>query len=123
LGVFSGIALLLAAIGIYGVMSFSVSRRTREIGIRMALGATPASVRRLVIGESAKLLLLGLAVGIPAALVLTRFMSTLLFGVAPTDPLTFAVVALLLAFVTLAAAYLPARRAMRVDPVIALRSE
>jgi putative ABC transport system permease protein len=123
LGVFSAIALLLAAIGIYGVVSFSVSRRTREIGVRMALGATPASVLRLVIGESAKLLLLGLAVGIPAALLLTRFMSTLLFGVAPTDPLTFAVVALLLAFVTLAAAYLPARRAMRVDPVIALRSE
>jgi putative ABC transport system permease protein len=123
LGIFSSIALLLAAIGIYGVVSFSVSRRTREIGIRMALGATPASVRRLVIGESAKLLLLGLAVGIPAALVLTRFLSTLLFGVAPTDPLTFAVVALLLAFVTLAAAYLPARRGMRVDPMVALRCE
>jgi ABC-type antimicrobial peptide transport system permease subunit len=104
-------------------VSFSVSRRTREIGVRMALGATPANVLRLVIGESAKLLLLGLAVGIPAALVLTRFMSTLLFGVAPTDPLTFAVVALLLAFVTLAAAYLPARRAMRVDPMVALRCE
>jgi putative ABC transport system permease protein len=123
LGVFSGIALLLAAIGIYGVVSFSVSRRTREIGVRMALGATPASVLRLVIGESGKLLLFGLAVGIPAALALTRFMSTLLFGVAPTDPLTFAVVALLLAFVTLAAAYVPARRAMHVDPMVALRCE
>ena len=123
LGVFSGIALLLAAIGIYGVVSFSVSRRTREIGVRMALGASPARVMRLVIGESAKLLLLGLAVGIPAALALTRFMSTLLFGIAPTDPLTFGVVALLLALVALAAAYVPARRAMRVDPMVALRCE
>jgi putative ABC transport system permease protein len=123
LGGFSAIALLLAAIGIYGVISFSVSRRTREIGVRMALGATPASVQRLVIGESAKLLLLGLAVGISASLVLTRFLSTLLFGIAPTDPLTFAVVALLLAVVTLAAAYFPARRAMRVDPMVALRCE
>jgi putative ABC transport system permease protein len=123
LGVFSGMALLLAAIGIYGVVSFSVSRRTREIGVRMALGATHASVQRLVIWESTKLLLLGLAIGIPAALALMRFLSTLLFGIAPTDPLTFAAVALLLALVTLAAAYLPARRAMRVDPVVALRSE
>jgi len=123
LGIFSGIALLLAAIGIYGVVSFSVSRRTREIGVRMALGASPAGVMRLVIGESAKLLLLGLAVGIAGALVLTRFMATLLFGVAPTDPLTFGVVALLLAFVALAAAYVPARRAMRVDPMVALRCE
>jgi putative ABC transport system permease protein len=123
LGVFSGIALLLAAIGIYGVVSFSVSRRTREIGLRMALGATPASVQRLVILESTKLLLLGLAVGIPSTLLLTRFLSKLLFGVAPNDPLTFAVVALLLTIVTLAAAYLPARRAMRVDPIVALRCE
>jgi putative ABC transport system permease protein len=123
LGAFSGIALLLAAIGIYGVVSFSVSRRTREIGVRIALGATPASVQRLVISESAKLLLLGLAVGIPATLALTRFLSTLLFGIAPNDPLTFAVVALLLTIVTLAAAYIPARRAMRVNPVVALHCE
>ena len=123
LGLFSGIALVLAAIGIFGVISFSVSRRTREIGVRIALGATPASIRRLVIGESAKLVLFGLGAGIPAALLLTRFLSALLFGVSPGDPLTFIAVALLLVLVALAAAYLPARRAMRVDPIVALRCE
>ena len=123
LGLFGGIALLLAAIGIYGVVSFSVSRRTREIGTRMALGATPGSIWRLVIGESARLVLLGLAVGIPAALLLTRSLSALLFAVHPSDPLTFVVVASLLTVVALAAAYLPARRAMRVDPMVALRCE
>ena len=123
LGLFGCSALLLAGIGIFGVMSFSVSRRTQEIGTRMALGATPASVWRLVIGESARLVGLGLAVGIPAALVLTRYLSTLLFGIRPADPLTFAVVALLLTLVALAAAYFPARRAMRVDPIVALRCE
>ena len=123
LGLFSSIALLLAGIGIFGVMSFSVSRRTQEIGTRMALGATRASVWRLVIGESAKLVSIGLAVGVPAALLLTRYISTLLFAVHPDDPLTFAVVALLLVLVALAAAYFPARRAMRVDPIVALRCE
>ncbi len=123
LEVFGGIALSLAAIGIYGVISFSVSRRSREIGVRMALGATHSSVQRLVIWESTKLLFVGLAIGIPAALALMHFLSALLFGVAPTDPLTFAAVALLLTFVTLAAAYLPARRAMLVDPIVALRCE
>jgi putative ABC transport system permease protein len=123
LGLFSAIALLLAAIGIFGVISFSVSRRTREIGVRMALGATPASIRHLVIGESAKLVLFGLAAGIPAALILTHFLSALLFGVTPTDPLTFISVALLLMLVALAAAYLPARRAIRIDPMVALRCE
>lgn len=123
LGLFSAIALLLAAIGIFGVISFSVSRRTREIGVRMALGATRASIRRLVIGESARLVLFGLAAGVPAALILTHFLSALLFGIAPTDPLTFAGVALLLLLVALLAAYLPARRAMRVDPIVALRCE
>ena len=108
LGLFSAIALSLAAIGIFGVISFSVSRRTREIGVRMALGATPASIRHLVIGESARLALFGLAAGIPAALILTHFLSALLFGVTPTDPLTFIGVALLLMLVALAAAYLPA---------------
>lgn len=123
LGLFSSIALLLAGIGIFGVISFSVSRRTQEIGTRMALGATPASVWRLVIGESARLIGSGLAVGIPAALVLTRYLSTLLFAVRPSDPVTFAVVALLLTLVGLAAAYFPARRAMSVDPIVALRCE
>ena len=123
LGLFSAIALLLAAIGIFGVISFSVSRRTREIGVRMALGATPASIRHLVLGESAKLVLFGLAAGIPAALILTHFLSALLFGITPTDPLTFIAVALLLMLVALAAAYLPARRAIRIDPMAALRCE
>jgi putative ABC transport system permease protein len=123
LGLFSTIALALAAVGIFGVISYSVSRRTREIGIRMALGATSANVRRLVIGESAKLVFFGLAAGIPAALVLTRFLSTLLFDVRPADPLTFIGVAVLLALVALAASYIPVRRAMRVDPMVALRDE
>ena len=123
LGLFSVIALALAAVGIFGVISYSVSRRTREIGIRIALGATPASVWSLVIGESAKLVFFGLAAGIPAALVLTRFLSTLLFDVRPADPLTFIGVAVLLALVALAASYIPARRAIRVDPMVALRYE
>ena len=123
LGLFSAIALVLAAVGIFGVISYSVSRRTREIGIRIALGASRGSVRSLVIGESAKLVFFGLAAGIPAALVLTRFLSTLLFDVRPADPLTFIGVAVLLALVALAASYIPARRAMRVDPIVALRYE
>lgn len=123
LGVFSGVALLLAAIGVYGVVSFSVSRRTREIGVRMALGATPANIRRVIIGESARLVLLGLATGIPAALILTHSLSALLFGIKATDPITFLGVALLLILAALVAAYLPARRAMRVDPIVALRCE
>jgi putative ABC transport system permease protein len=123
LGLFSAIALALAAVGIFGVISYSVSRRTREIGIRIALGATPASVRKLVIGESAKLVFFGLATGIPAALVLTHFLSTLLFDVRPADPFTFIGVAVLLALVAFAASYIPARRAMRVDPMVALRYE
>jgi predicted permease len=123
LGGFGGMALLLAAIGIYGVVSFAVSRRTREIGIRVAMGASPANVQRLVLRESALLALLGLAVGVPAALSLTHLFSALLFGIAPDDPLTFAAVALLLLSVTLAAAWRPARHAARTDPMIALRSE
>jgi putative ABC transport system permease protein len=123
LGLFSAMALVLAAVGIFGVVSYSVSRRTHEIGIRMALGATPASVQRLVIGESAKVVFFGLAFGIPVALALTRFLSTLLFGITATDPLTFIGVGLVLTFVALAAAYIPARRAMRVDPMVALRYE
>jgi putative ABC transport system permease protein len=123
LGLFSAIALALAAVGIFGVISYSVSRRTREIGIRIALGATPASVRILVIGESAKLVFFGLVTGIPVALVLTRFLSTLLFDVRPADPLTFIGVAVLLTLVALAASYIPARRALRVDPMVALRNE
>jgi putative ABC transport system permease protein len=123
LGGFGGIALLLAAIGIYGVVSFSVSRRAREIGVRLTMGASPAHVRGLVLRESTHLALLGLGAGIPAALALTHLFSSLLFGIAPEDPLTFAAVALLLILVTLAAAYQPARHAARTDPIKALRSE
>jgi putative ABC transport system permease protein len=123
LAIFGAIALVLATVGIYGVISYSVSRRTREIGVRMALGASPASLRRLVLGESAKLALFGLAAGIPAALASARFLSSMLFSVTPADPLTFIGVALLLTMVALAAAYFPARRAMCVDPMTALRCE
>lgn len=122
-GGFGGMALLLAAIGIYGVVSFSISRRAREIGVRIAMGASPGNIRRLVLRESAWLAALGLAVGIPAALALTHLFSALLFGIPPDDPLTFASVALLLVLVTLAAAFLPARRAARTDPVRVLRGE
>jgi predicted permease len=123
LGLFGVMALVLAAAGIFGVISYSVSRRVQEIGIRVALGATPSNVLLLILGESAKLILLGLVVGIVASLALARFLSTLLFAVRATDPLTFAVVAVLLALVGLAASYIPTRRAMRVDPMVALRHE
>ena len=123
LGLFGAIALVLAAAGIFGVMSYSVSRRTHEIGIRMALGASRASVLRLVLSESGKLVLSGLCLGIAAALALSHLLSNLLFGVRPTDPLTFIAVAILLLGVALTASYVPTRRAMRVDPTVALRHE
>lgn len=123
IGVFGAMALVLAAVGLFGVVSYSVSRRTQEIGIRLALGASSANVLRLVLAESARLVVVGLAVGIPAALVLTRFLSTFLFDIHPADPLTFIGVGLLLLIVSLVAAYLPARRATHVDSVVALRYE
>ena len=123
IGVFSGIALLLAAVGIYGVMSYVVGQRIREIGIRLAIGAQPGDIWNLVIRRSAKLAVAGILVGLAGAFALTRYLSSLLFDVKPTDPLTFSAVALLLVFVALAACYLPARRAMRVDPIVALRYE
>jgi putative ABC transport system permease protein len=123
LGLFSGLALTLAAVGIYGVISYSVIQRTHEIGIRMSLGAQPTQVLRLVMGQGAKLALAGIAIGAAAALALTRLMRSLLFEVRPTDPLTFVAIAALLAAVALAACYIPARRAMRVDPMTALRYE
>jgi predicted permease len=118
-----GMALLLGAIGLYGVIAYSVSQRTREIGIRMALGAQREYILRLILGQGTKLALIGVATGIAAALGLSHFLSSLLYGVKPTDPLTFLGVTIVLVIVALLASYIPARRAMRVDPVIALRYE
>jgi predicted permease len=122
-GVFAWTALVLAAIGIYGVISYWVTRRTREIGVRMALGAVPRNVLTLVLGRATATVLTGVAVGLAGAFALTRTMQSLLFGVSPEDPLTFAGVALLLGVVALLATYLPARRATKVDPIVALRYE
>jgi putative ABC transport system permease protein len=123
IGVLAGLALVLSAVGIYGVMSYTVGQRTQEIGVRMAMGAQPRNMLALILGRGAWLALVGIGVGVLGALALTRFLSSLLFGVAPKDPLTFAGVALLLFGVALAACYVPARRAMRVDPMVALRYE
>ncbi|MGC2719921.1 MAG: FtsX-like permease family protein, partial [Candidatus Acidiferrales bacterium] len=123
LGAFAAVALLLSMIGVYGVISYSVQRRTNEIGIRMALGAERSSVFRVVLGEGMRLAVIGAVVGIVAALVLTRFLANMLFGVSARDPLTFAGVAIALVAVAAIACWIPAQRATRVDPMVALRYE
>jgi len=121
IGFFGVTALLLATIGVFGVMAYSVSRRTREIGVRVALGATAGDVRGMILGQGLRTIVVGVAIGIAGSLALTRFVASLLFGVTPTDPLTFGAVTLLLVGAALLACYIPARRATKVDPMVALR--
>jgi ABC-type antimicrobial peptide transport system permease subunit len=123
LGIAAAVALLLAIVGIYGVIAYIAARRTREVGLRMALGAEPRDVARLFVRHGGVLAGLGIVLGVGGAAALSRLMSSLLFGVSPTDPLTYAVVSAGLAAVAVVAGYLPARRASRVDPVVALRSD
>jgi putative ABC transport system permease protein len=118
---FAAIGVLLAAIGLFGMLSFAVSQRTREIGVRIALGARPADVVRMVIREGAVLSAVGLTVGAVAAVIATRAISSMLFGVTAADPATFAIIVIVIATITLAASYVPARRAASVDPIIVMR--
>ena len=120
---FGAAALLLATAGVFGVMAYSVSRRTREIGVRVALGAATGDILRMVLGEGLRTVFAGAAIGIAGALILTRAVASLLFGVTATDPLTFGNVVLLLGAAALLACYVPARRAAKIDPLTALRSE
>ena len=123
MSIFGGSALLLAAIGIYGLMAYSVAQRTQEIGIRLALGAGSSTVRRMVVTQGMRLALAGVVIGVASAFGLTRFIASFLFGVKPLDPAVFAAIPLLLTAVALLAVWIPARRASRVDPVIALRTQ
>ena len=122
-GVLAGVALFLAAIGLYGVMAYSVRQRTSEIGIRIALGAQPTNVLRLIVRQGMILAFVGIVIGVVGAFALTRFLSSLLYGIAPTDPTTYIVVSFVLLAVSFLACYIPARRATRVNPVVALRYE
>ncbi len=123
LEIFAGIALALATIGIYGLLQYNTTRQTHDIGIRMALGARHVDVLRAVLGQGVRLILIGVAIGIAGAVALTRVLSSLLYDVTPTDPLTLATVSALLIAIALLASYIPARRAARIDPMVALRYE
>ena len=123
LGIFAGVALLLAAIGTYGVLSYLVTERQREIGIRVALGASAAGIVRLVLRQGMAITVTGIAVGIVGALALARVTQSLLFGVSPTDPATYIAVGSMILLVALLACLIPAQRAMRVDPLVAIRNE
>ena len=120
---FALLALIVACVGIYGLLSYQVTRRTHEIGIRVAMGAQRKDVLKLVVGQTCKVTLFGLGIGVSGALGLTRYLSSQLYGIKPDDPLTFVVVSLLLLAVALLSAYFPARRATKVDPMVALRHE
>ena len=123
IAIFGVIALTLASVGLYSVMAYSVTQRSHELGIRIAVGASPRDILRLVLGQGIRLTLIGAAFGLLASLLVTRALASLLFGVSATDPVTFIAVPVVLALVAMLACYLPARRAMRVDPIIALRYE
>jgi len=123
LAIFAGVAMVLASVGIYGVMSYTVTQRTHEMGIRLALGAQPLDVLRLIVGRGMLLAFTGVALGVGGAFALTRLLESLLFNVSATDPLTFASIAIIVVVIALLSCYIPARRASRVDPAIALRYE
>jgi ABC-type antimicrobial peptide transport system permease subunit len=122
-GIFAGLGLLLASLGIYGVISYSVTRRTQEIGVRMALGASPGNVQMGVLSKTLRMAAIGIIVGAVASLAVANLIASLLFGTKPTDPITFVVIAVLLGAVAGLAGYLPARRASRINPMVALRNE